>query len=311
MNSSRSTMGPRAVAVCRLRHRVGCGCSSGGVHRCRPPVEEGQRIRRSRSLDSARCASSASESPAKPSPTPRDPGGNPTRPQGRPHRRSWSTFKQRSRSSPRSNGFRSAFTTSADCRSPRSRKTSGSPTARSNRISMTAGTGSDNSSWRTHMDDWPHTQLDRLAPEIDVDSALAGFDRQRKRRRRRVRATWVGVAAISVVGGLAAVQSFVDDDDGPKDIDREFRLDGIDATHAHDQSDATTGPDSTTSPSTMTNDHCGLGGARPTPHDCQSLRCVERRLRDQLIPTRHHARPNARCDRCRRSSATNSNSDSI
>lgn len=67
------------------------------------------------------------------------------------------------------------------------------------------------------MDDWPQTQLDRLAPEIDVGSALADFDRRRKRRRRRVSATWVGMAAISLVGGVAVVQTFVDDGD-PADV---------------------------------------------------------------------------------------------
>lgn len=100
------------------------------------------------------------------------------------------------------------------------------------------------------MDDWPHTQLDRLAPDIDVDSALAGFDRRRKRRRRRVRSTWVGVAAISLVGGLAAVQSFVDDDDGPKEL-----IVSSDSTASTQPTlptapDATTGPDSTTSSTT-------------------------------------------------------------
>lgn len=63
------------------------------------------------------------------------------------------------------------------------------------------------------MDDWPRSQFDRLAPEVDVDSAYSGFDRRRKRRQRRTRAMGAAVVVLGVVGGIAVVQAVVDDGD--------------------------------------------------------------------------------------------------
>ena len=60
-------------------------------------------------------------------------------------------------------------------------------------------------------EDWPLTDLDRLAPDVDIVGARQGFSARRRRRRRRTRAGGgVAVAAVVVVG--AAGVRFVGDD---------------------------------------------------------------------------------------------------
>lgn len=95
------------------------------------------------------------------------------------------------------------------------------------------------------MDDWPRSQFDRLAPEVDVDSALTGFERRRKRRRRRTRAMGAAVVVLGVVGGIAVVQAVVDDGDRAEVI---VSSDTTPATQPRPSTEpsASTRPDTTT-----------------------------------------------------------------
>lgn len=109
---------------------------------------------------------------------------------------------------------------------------------------MTAETNFDNYSRRIHMDDWPQSQFDRLAPDVDVDAAYSEFDRRRKRRRRRTRAMAAAVVVFGVVGGIAVVQAIVDGDRPEVIVSSD--------TTAITQSGPSTEPSASTSPDTTT-----------------------------------------------------------